>query len=104
LVDLGENMVRRNVPFGVGVSVRAIQTAENENSILHDSAIRDYSDRLLEPQKNPGLKSRPYEAQHREIARTTPQKIATVLSVSTSTWLPVAWERAFAMAVIAASR
>jgi hypothetical protein len=40
-------MVRRNVPFGVGVSVRVIQTAENENSILHDSAIRDYSDRLL---------------------------------------------------------
>src|SRR5437660_257415 len=41
-------MVRRNVPFEAGVSIGVIQAGANENSILSDCAICDYSDRLLE--------------------------------------------------------
>src|SRR5216683_44293 len=40
-------MVRRNVPFEAGVSIGVIQAGANENSILSDCAICDYSDRLL---------------------------------------------------------
>src|SRR6266478_5256176 len=40
-------MVRRNVPFEAGVSIGDIQAGANENSILSDCVICDYSDRLL---------------------------------------------------------
>ena len=48
MAELGENIVRRIAPFGVTVSTGIIQTCANENFILHDVAICNYLDRLLE--------------------------------------------------------
>jgi hypothetical protein len=48
LADLDENIIRRGLPFGVGVSIGAIEADAIENFILHDSANCDYLDTLLE--------------------------------------------------------
>jgi hypothetical protein len=40
-------MILQSVPFGVLVSVQALQTGVHENFILRDPAICDYLDRLL---------------------------------------------------------
>jgi len=47
LADLDENIIRRSLPFGVDTSIGAVETHANENLILRDFEICDYSDRLL---------------------------------------------------------
>ena len=47
LVDIDENIVCRNLSIGVEASIGTVAADGTENFILHDSAICDYSDRLL---------------------------------------------------------
>ena len=47
MADLDENIIRRSLPFGVDTSIGAVETHANENLILRDFEICDYSDRLL---------------------------------------------------------
>ena len=46
-VDLDENRFSRSSLFGVGICGGTVEVDENEDLILHDSAIRDYLDTLL---------------------------------------------------------
>src|SRR5207245_3208938 len=63
-------MVCRNVPFEAGVSIGVSEAGSNENSILSDCAICDYSDRLLACNLRPEF----------EYVGAAPRKFALVLA------------------------